>query len=285
MKHAHPYSAAVGSVAKIIAAVTAVAILFFATACDLLASAVTQEEQVTVILPSLPPAAGFSGLHEPVWNVSWYDAQAKRQEQTVKGNRCVIALNKGVCTPVIAETVPSDPHTGPFPPAGSIYPALAEATLDSSTLHADWYGGITAEAARRAFESAQGGIPAARLILSRFNWYRLKQELENLDHPEYVDYNRLVTALLSGHVRVYDIRMLPLRAILLKIPAAIVTEGSNFYSAWPGPPVFSWTDTHPCSLEVPRITTRFYSNEGCITVFPASPTGECVFFFPYSLQE
>ncbi len=276
MKQRHWYSVTAGTV---------VAILILLVGCTLLATAFTGEEEVTLILPALPRAAVLSGLHHPVWTVSWYDGGSRRHQQTVEGSRCVLTLEKGVCTPVLAEIVTTNPCIGPFPPAGSIYPSLAKSAVESSTLYADWFGGIAADAACRAFESAQGGIPAGRHILSRFNWRRFVQELGKLDYPEYFDVARFVTALLSGRVRVHDIRMLPLIAVPLEIPAGHITEGSSFYTAWPGPALFSWTAAHTCSIEMPRRTTRLYASDGYITVIPSSPGGECAFFCPYSLQE
>lgn len=265
--------------------VTLAAILIPLTSCDMLASALTGEEQVTVILPGPPHAAVLAGLREPLWTVSWYDADAIRQEQTVRGNRCSIILTKGECTPVLAELRSTDPRIGPFPPAGSIYPALAEASRDTVTLKASWHGGVAAHTTRMAFDAADGGPATARIIVSRFNWKRLLAELEKLEHPEYIDYGRLVGALLSGRVRIYDIRVLPLVAVRLELPEGTVAPGSVFFPAWPGHAEFIWNASNTLSLEMPRTMTRFYSQAGCITVFPAYPPAERTIFTPYSLQD
>lgn len=285
MKQYHLHPPAPVPAGEIFAVVAMAAVLILGTACDLLSSTLTGEEQVTVHLPPLPAAAGFSGMKEPVWTVSWYDADLQRQERTVQGNRCVLTMKKGMCTPVVAEARSPDPRFGPFPPAGSIYPALATASRDATTLRATWHGGIAAKTAQLAFGAADGGPATARIILSRFNWHRLLQELEKLEYPEYTDYNRLVTALLSGRVRVHDIRMLPRAAVRLELPAGRVSPGSVFFPVWPGRTAFVWNETNSLSLELPRIMTRFYSQEGCITVFPARPSTERTIFLPYSLQE
>lgn len=283
MKHIHVCLRIITVIARLIGA--AAGILIMLASCDMLSSALTGEEQVTVILPAPPRAAVLAGLREPLWTVSWYDADAIRQERSVRGNRLGITLAKGVCTPVIAELRSPDPRIGPFPAAGGIYPAFAEASRDAVTLTASWYGGIAANTARLAFDAADGGPATARIILSRFNWKRLMPELEKLEHPEYFDYNRLVGALLSGRVRVYDIRMLPLAAVRLELPAGTVTPGSIFYPAWPGQAAFLWNESNSLSLELSRGMTRFYGQEGCITVFPAYPHTERTIFAPYSLQE
>ncbi len=283
MKHIPVYSWIITVVARLVGVPAGILILL--ASCDMLSSTLTGEEKVTVTLPAPPRAAVLAGLSEPRWTVSWYDADAIRQQQSVCGNRLDITLTKGVCTPVIAELCSPDPRIGPFPPAGGIYPALAEASRDAVTLRASWYGGVAANAARLAFDAADGGSATARIIVSRFNWKRFMQELEKLEHPEYFDCSRFVGALLSGRVRVYDIRMLPLAAVRIELPEETVAQGTVFYPAWPGHTAFSWHEAGTLSLELPRVMTRFYAREGCITVFPAYPPAERTIFTPYSLQE
>ncbi len=265
--------------------VLAPGLLFSAISCGMLASVFSEEEAVTVLLPALPPAAERAGITDPVWTLRWHPAGSAGKEQHVQGRTGVLVLEKGVFTPILAELAHTDPRHGPYPVAGSVYPPLARSSPEAAEIHADWAGGTAAIAATQALLSANDGAETAGNILSRFNWNRLVQEIATMENPEYIDYTRLVPAMLSGEFRVYDIKPRPLHSYRITLKNRIPEAGEEFISAWPGKTAFIWPGPEGISVEIPEGMSRFYGTNGCITIQTGSSSGNGVFFMPYSLQE
>lgn len=249
-------------------------------------SAFIAEEQVEVVLPELPPAAQFAGGDIPgTWTVRWVNAEGLQEYQMGVRKKCTLSLNKGTFTPIIAELDTKTSRIGPFPVAGALYPAQAEGSLYSLSISLGYTGGIAAISALRAMESATGGIETARSILSVFNWKRLVFEIEKLSTPYYFDFDRLVSAMLTGQVRIYDVRPRTLRAVRITLPEGLVVVGSKLIEPWPGAQGFYWPETNTISLELPIGMCRFYNEDGVLTVQSGGATPRCVFFSPYCLQE
>ncbi len=253
--------------------------------CGMLDSAFSGNEEVTLILPALPPAAERAGLPGPVWKVRWYTEGTTRHERTIEDKAFVLTLEKGQFTPILAELDNPDPRYGPYPVAGSIYPALAVSSLETAELPANWSGGAAALAAEQALLSAYGGSETAVIILSRFNWSRLVREINGMTYPEYIDYTRLVPAILSGTFRVYDIKTRPLFAYRIVLQKHTPAPGEEFLSLWPGRSAFVWPGEEGVSVELADGMNRFYGTTGCITVQTGGQIADNTFFTPYSLQE
>lgn len=254
--------------------------------CDMIIAVFTAEESVEVFLPEIPQAAKLCPAEVPgTWTLRWINSTGSKEIVPGVRRKCIIYLKKGHFTPVIAELDTRNPKTGPFPLAGGLYPAQSKGSLASISLSLEYTGGIAALSASKAMECATGGIETAKTILSTFNWERLGNEIEKLDTPEYFDFDRLVSAMLSGQVRVYDVRTRKKRAVRLHLSENIVPAGTKFISAWPGDSGFSWPENNTISLNLPVGLCRFYSTRGVITVQSGGNTPGSIFFSSYSLQE
>jgi len=256
------------------------------SSCDMIIAAFISEEQVDVFLPEVPQAAKFAHAEVPgTWTLRWINADGLPEVLRGVQKKCKISLKKGIFTPVIAEIDTNSPRIGPFPLAGGIYPAEANGSLYSISLSLEYPSGIAALSAWKAMECATGGIETSRAILSGFNWKRLISEIEKLDSAQFFDFDRLVSAMLSGRVRIYDVRAQKMRAVRLVLPADIVLSGTKFISSWPGDFCFSWPESNTISLELPVGLCRFYCVDGVLTVQSGGNTPGCTFFSSYSLKE
>lgn len=265
--------------------ITVVVTLAAISGCDMLESVVSGEEHITLVLPPVPPAAVMAGITDPVWSISWVSGNSSIQKMEVHGTKAELPLEKGRFTPVLAQLATDTVPCGPFPSAGSIYPALAEASLSGSRIQANYPGGIAACTALKALQAASGGPETAGMILSRLNWQRLTEKIAALEDPCCINYERLIEAILSGSVHVYDICMYPVRAYRVTLPAGGIPAGTEFIPAWPGGTGFLWPESGSLSLELPDGMTRYYASTGYITIQAGGTAGSITFFMPYSLQE
>jgi hypothetical protein len=106
-----------------------------------------------------------------------------------------------------------------------------------------------------------------------------------MTYPEYIDYTRLVPAILSGTFRVYDIKTRPLFAYRIILQKHTPAPGEEFLSLWPGRSAFVWPGEEGVSVELADGMNRFYGTTGCITVQTGGQIADNTFFTPYSLQE
>ncbi len=217
------------------------------------------------------------------WRIQWFDPDGNLRETFCGNKGTVIVLRRGQTTPVTAVHTGGITHS--IHPRGAFYPQEAYIKAGKNILHLDSAGGILAEEARVAIDSARASSREVLLLVSIFNWKRARDRLATLKAPWQLDRDRFRTAFLSGRMSVHDIRELP--SVVVNLSA--VTHGTippgAYVHPFDGRAIMYSGNGEPFEAELSAGFHRLFTQEGYLSIQMAANKSECVFFIPYSLQD
>lgn len=249
--------------------------------CDIQALIPIQTISLRIGLPT--PRLNASGL----WTIRWYTSRGDLRCITAQGNEEVIELERGEFTPILLEFRYED--TGSrlmpdnlIPVHGALFPEdIFEDSPGTWKIKPTVLGGTCAHLAQGVIEGAREGKGTGMTIASLFNWERFRQTLLTLETPEYLDYQRIMEAILSGSVRFYDIKMKPLTAVRLVLPNTHIKAGTVFSRPGDGKEAFIWPESAEVSVMAPEGISYFVADCGAICVSVLDRRLICAYFLPY----
>ncbi len=243
--------------------------------------------RVTVQLPESHPARQLLFPESPDrWSIRWLDSAGKQREKSLSGTTTVIELEAGAFTPVLAypDLSAAGLPVDTLMPCGALFPLDVESGRAGYALRCDAGKGLSARLAMKAVISASGGPQNGLQIIRSFNWKRFRERSALLPEAQFIDQERFLQALLSGHFSVYDIREKETRQHRLEIPASM-PETATLFDVTAGKlrNIESINGTRALEAVLPDGAHLFLGADGFLSAITAASVLVPPFFSPYRL--